>query len=202
LKLVQSKKNNDVLMDATTTLRSIKEILDFNFKEKKEFDVKEILKNVAKGNPIAKGNVGSTESFIVELQCQFDLAKGKGEEAIFEKKSTYVDIMNAKLPYSIKNWTRKFKTGQREVNFREFITFVLDEAMMEEEMATNARTESRAPKVTRQRGNETMGPFASGHPDASTNDRMQEQRRPRSDDSKSAGCKIHSEEHQVAKNFW
>jgi hypothetical protein len=57
LKLVQSTKNYDILMDATTTLRSIKETLDFNFKEKKEFDVKEVLKNVAKGNPIVKGNV-------------------------------------------------------------------------------------------------------------------------------------------------
>jgi hypothetical protein len=53
LKLVQSIKNNDVLMDATTTLRSIKETLDYFFKEKKEFDVREILKNVARGNPIA-----------------------------------------------------------------------------------------------------------------------------------------------------
>jgi hypothetical protein len=96
LKLVQSKKNNAVLVDATTTLRSIREILDFKFKEKKEFDVEEILKNMAKGNPIVKGDVESTESFIVELQCQFDVAEGKGEEAIFEKKSTYIDIMNAK----------------------------------------------------------------------------------------------------------
>jgi hypothetical protein len=131
---------------------------------------------VAKGNLIVKGNVESTESFIVELQCQFDLARGKGEEAIFEKKSTYVDIMNAKWPYLMEKWTRKFKTGKREVNFRAFITFVLDEAMMEEEIATNARTESKAPEVTRQRGNKTMGPFASGHPDASANKgRVQEQ---------------------------
>jgi hypothetical protein len=113
LKLVQSTKNNDILMDATTTLRSIKETFDFIFKEKKEFDVKKVLKNVAKGNPITKGNIGSTESFIVELQCQFHLARGKGEEAIFEKESTYVDIMNAKLPYLIEKWTRKFKTGKR-----------------------------------------------------------------------------------------
>jgi hypothetical protein len=84
-------------MDATTTLRSIKETLDSIFKEKKEFDVREVLKNVARGNPIAKGNVGSTESFIVELQCQFHLAWGKGEEAIFEKKSTYVDYYECKI---------------------------------------------------------------------------------------------------------
>jgi hypothetical protein len=95
-------------------LRSIKETLDSIFKEKKEFDAREVLKNVARGNPIAKGNVGSTESFIVELQCHFLLARGKGEEAIFEKKSTYVDIMNAKLPYLVEKWTRKFKTSKRE----------------------------------------------------------------------------------------
>jgi hypothetical protein len=130
----------------------------------------------------------STESFIVELQCQFHLARGKGEEAVFEK-----------LPYLIEKWTRKFKTGKREINFRAFITFVLEEAMMEEEMATNARTESKTPEVTRQRGNEIMGPFASGHPDVSANDkRMQENRRPRSDNRKSASCKICSEEHLVA----
>jgi hypothetical protein len=133
LKLAQSIKNNDVLMDATTTLRSIKETLDSIFKERKEFDVREVLKNVARGNPIAKGNVGSMESFIVELQCQFHLARGKGEEAIFEKKSTYVDIMNAKLPYLAEKWTRKFKAGKREVNFKAFTTFVLEEAMMEED---------------------------------------------------------------------
>jgi hypothetical protein len=45
---------------------------------------------------------------------------------------------------------------------------------------------------------DSMGPFASGHPDTSANDRrMQGQRRPRSDGRKS-GCKICSEEHQVA----
>jgi hypothetical protein len=44
-----------------------------------------------------------------------------------------------------------------------------------------------------------MGLFASGHPDRSANNRrMQEQGRPRSDDKKSIGCKICSEEHQVA----
>jgi hypothetical protein len=44
-----------------------------------------------------------------------------------------------------------------------------------------------------------MGQFASGHPDASANDgRMQEKRRPRSDERKSTGCKICSKEHQVA----
>jgi hypothetical protein len=113
--------------------------------------------------------------------------------------ASHVDIMNVKLPYLVEKWTRKFKTGKRELNFRAFITFVLEEAMMEELMATNARTESKTPEVTQQRGNETMGPFASGHPDASANDRrMQKQRRPRSDDRKSAGCKICSEEHQVA----
>jgi hypothetical protein len=44
-----------------------------------------------------------------------------------------------------------------------------------------------------------MGPFASGHPDASTNGgRVQEQCRPRSDDRNSSGCRACSEEHQVA----
>jgi hypothetical protein len=66
-------------------------------------------------------------------------------------------------------------------------------------MTTNARAGSKTPEVTWQKGNEAMGPFASGHPDTSANDRrMQEQRRPRSDDRKPTGCKICSEEHQVA----
>ena len=146
LKLVQSKKNNSVLVDATTTLRSIRDVLDFKFKEEKEFDVREILKNVVKGNPIAKGDVKSTESFITELQCQFDVAEGKGEEAIFGKKSTYVDIVNAKFPYLIQKWTWLFVTFKREVNFRAFITFVREEARFEEEFGSTFQSEDRDPR--------------------------------------------------------
>jgi hypothetical protein len=53
----------------------------------------------------------------------------------------------------VEKWTRKFKTGKREVNFKAFTTFVLEEAMMEEEIATNARTGSKTLEVTWQRGN-------------------------------------------------
>jgi hypothetical protein len=77
--------------------------------------------------------------------------------------------------------------------------FALDEAMIEEKIVTNTRAEDKAPKVTQQKGNEAMGPFASEHPDASANGgRVQEQHRPRSDDRKPTGCKICSKEHQVA----
>jgi hypothetical protein len=54
LKLVQSKKNNDMLMDATTTLGSIKEILDFNFKEEKSLMSKKYLRMWRKGTRLSR----------------------------------------------------------------------------------------------------------------------------------------------------
>jgi hypothetical protein len=72
------------------------------------------------------------------------------------------------------------------------------EKMRNETMHPFASGHPDASPLERRR-NETMGPFASGHPDASANDgRMQGQHRPRSDERKSSGCKICSKEHQVA----
>jgi hypothetical protein len=136
LKIVRSKKNNDIRIDATTTLNNIKESLNYHFRSKslikKEFDVKGMLKDLVKGKPIVRGDFESTQTFIIDLECQLDLARGKGKEAIFEQKDTYIDIMNAKLPYLMEGWTREFETGRRGVNFKAFTMFVLDEAMIEE----------------------------------------------------------------------
>jgi hypothetical protein len=78
--------------------------------------------------------------------------------------------MNAKLPHLMEGWTREFEV--RRVNFKAFTMFVLDEAMIEEKIVTNRAqsTEDKAPEGIQRRRGEAMGPFASGHPDASAND--------------------------------
>jgi hypothetical protein len=52
LRIIQSKKDNDYFVDATTTLESIKRVLKKKYIEK--FDAEEMLKKLAKGKPIAK----------------------------------------------------------------------------------------------------------------------------------------------------
>jgi hypothetical protein len=60
-------------------------------------------------------------------------------------------------------------------------------------------TDDKAKSPLEKMKSEAMGPFASGHLDASANDgRMREQHRPRSDERNSSGCRICSKEHQVA----
>jgi hypothetical protein len=119
-------------INATTTLNNIRESLNYHFKPKslmeKEFDVKGMLKDLAKGKPTVKGDLKSTQTFIIDLECQLDLARGKGKEVIFEQKDTYINILNAKLPYLMEDFTREFETGKKEVNFKAIAMFVLDEA--------------------------------------------------------------------------
>jgi hypothetical protein len=99
----------------------------------------------------------------------------------------------------IDKWSEKFETGREKVLFEKFIDFVMERAKVDKASATIRSSTDKAKLPPQGRRSDTMGPFASGHPDASTNDgRVQEQRRPRSDDRKPTGCKICSEEHQVA----
>jgi hypothetical protein len=198
LRIVQSKKNNDVFVDAATTLESIKRVLKKKYVE--EFDAEGMLKRLARGNPIARCNLEDVRALIVDLECQFDLARGKGEAAIFERKSIYIDILSARLPHLITKWNEEFGGGRKKWTFESFTEFIEEATKVEEEGLLYRKVESRTEEAAPyRRRNELMGPFASGHPDISANDRrMQEQRRPRSDDKKSTGCKICSEEHQVA----
>jgi hypothetical protein len=198
LRIVQSKKNNDVFVDAVTTLDNIKRVLKKKYVE--EFDAERMLKILARGKPIARCNLEDVRALIVDLECQFDLARGKGEAAIFERKSIYRDILSARLPHLITKWNEEFGGGRKKWTFEAFTEFIEEATKVEEEGLLYRKVESRTEETTSYRSrNKTMGPFASGYPDASANDkRMQGQRRPRSDDRKSEGCKICSEEHQVA----
>jgi hypothetical protein len=105
----------------------------------------------------------------------------------------------------MEKWTRKFETGKKELNFKAFTMFVLekqmfvlDEAKIGEKLVVNTKVENKA-EVVKGKRSEAMGQFASAHPDASANnERVQEQRTPRSDDRNSSRCRICSKEHQVA----
>jgi hypothetical protein len=83
--------------------------------------------------------------------------------------------------------------------FQKFIDFVMERAKVDKASAMIRSSTDKVKSPPQGRRSDTMGPFASGHPDASANNgRVQEQRRPRSDNRKSTGCKICFKEHQVA----
>jgi hypothetical protein len=119
------------MVDATTTLNDIKESLKRHFGSE-ELDVNEMLKDLVKRRPIAKGNFKSTQTFIIDLECLFDLAWGEGKTVIFELENTYVDILNAKMPYLMERWTRRLTKGKIELNFKAFTEFVMEEARRDE----------------------------------------------------------------------
>jgi hypothetical protein len=86
--------------------------------------------------------------------------------------------------------------------FQKFVDFVMERARVDKASATIRSSTDKAKSPLQGRRSDTMGPFASGHPDASANDRrMQEQRRPRSDDRTSARYVPRSIKWQIARNF-
>jgi hypothetical protein len=94
--------------------------------------MRESLEKLMKGEPIAKGDFKSTQDFMIDLMCQSDRARGRGETYIFELENTYIDILNTKLPHMIEEWTRKLHKGKTELNFEAFEEFVLGVARIDE----------------------------------------------------------------------
>jgi hypothetical protein len=201
LRIIQSKKDNDVFVDATTTLENIKIVLRKKYVE--EFDAEGMLKKLARGKPIARCSLEEVRTLIVDLECQFDLAKGKGEAAIFERKSIYRDILSARLPHLITKWNEKFGGGKKTWTLEAFTGFIERATKVEEEELLYRKEESKS--VTDQKSDSfnsrsaAYNPFASGHPDASANGRDNHvHSRPRSPPRELLGfCFYCSKEHQL-----
>jgi hypothetical protein len=195
--LVRSIKDNRN-GSATEKLLAIRQVLESQFGSKK-FDTQGMLRKMAEGGPIAGGDFETMQSFVVGLICKFELAKGKGDAGSFESKVTYYEILRLKLPHLIDKWSDRFETGREKVAFQEFVDFMMEKEKADRASATIRSPTGKAKSPQQGRRSDLMGPFASGHPDTSADGRrLQEQRRPRSDDRKTTGCKICSEEHQVA----
>jgi hypothetical protein len=60
-----------------TTLENIKASLIWHFGSK-AFDAEGMLKDLAKGEPIARGDSMGIRTCLIELEGKFDLARGKG----------------------------------------------------------------------------------------------------------------------------
>jgi hypothetical protein len=164
-------------------LLAIKQILIEHYGSKK-FVTEGMLKKMAEGSPIPRGDFEAIQSFVIGLQCKFELAKGKGDVGSFENERTYYEILRLKLPHLINKWSRKFEHGQEKVSFRNFTSFVMEVAKVDKSSATIKSSTDKAKSPPQGRRSEAMGPFASGHLDGSVNGRrVQEQRRPRSDDT-------------------
>jgi hypothetical protein len=80
--------NDNRSEDSTTVLQAIKEILVEHYGSKK-FDTEGMLKKMAEGSPIPRGDFESIQSFVIGLQCKFELAKGKGDVGSFDTLGTY-----------------------------------------------------------------------------------------------------------------
>jgi hypothetical protein len=98
-----------------------------------EFDAEGMLKKLAKGKPIARCSLEEVKALIIDLECQFDLAKGKGEAAIFERKSIYRDILSARLPHLITKWNEEFGGGKKKWTSEAFTGFIEEATKVEEE---------------------------------------------------------------------
>jgi hypothetical protein len=88
--LVRSIKDNRS-ENATEVLHAIKQILVEHYGSKK-FDTEGMLKKTAEGSPIPRGDFEAMQSFVIGLQCKFELAKGKGDIGSFENERTYYEI--------------------------------------------------------------------------------------------------------------
>jgi hypothetical protein len=132
----------------------------------KKFDTEGMLKKMAEGGTIPRGDFEAIQSFVIGLMCKFELAKGKGDVGEFENERTYYEILRLKLPHLINKWSRKFENGHERVSFE---NFVMEVAKVDKSSATIRSFTDKAKSPSRGRRSEAMGPFASGHPDASAN---------------------------------
>ena len=165
LELVRSKRINDMKVDSATTFENMKEALRENY-EPKMLCEEEVLRGLMKGGPIAKDNFKGIQTFLVKLQCQADLARGKGFWAkIFESKGTYKRILKARLPHLLPKWVKEFgEMGQKQSTDETFIKFVRDGAKLQEEITSAFKEEE---EVAESKAQETKGvmlaPFIAGN---------------------------------------
>jgi predicted Fe-Mo cluster-binding NifX family protein len=91
------------------------------------------------GEPIAKDNFYEISGLIIDLESKYVVARHMGEAGVFSLKSTYIKLMQAKLPHLIEEWIREFGGGwrepQEELTFEAFEEFVLRVARQDEEIS-------------------------------------------------------------------
>jgi hypothetical protein len=112
----------------------------FNDRQK---STKESLEKLMEGEPIAKDIFYDILGFIIDFGSKYVMAKRMGEAAGQQPekqpvslKSTYINLMQAKLPHLIEKWIREFRVPQREQTFDAFEEFVLRVARMDEEISS------------------------------------------------------------------
>jgi hypothetical protein len=113
--IVRSIVNNTTEEDHTKVLKDIKEVLMAEFGEK-EFDADEMIKKLTKELLFEKHDYKGIHEFMVDVQCKYRKAEGKGKTAVFGVKNTYADILTARLP----QWTKKFGSGRQESTLENF----------------------------------------------------------------------------------
>jgi hypothetical protein len=144
--------------------------------DQKRFDTEGMLKKIAEGRPIASGDFEAIQGFVIGLRCKFELAKGKDDAKSFDSLKTYYEILRLKLPHLVDKWSKRFEHGNEEVSFQNFEKFVMERARIQQTSAMIMKsTDDKAKSPLEKRRNEAMGPFASGHPDASANDRRRQE---------------------------
>jgi hypothetical protein len=129
--LAYGKNYTETLVDVNDKLRAI-----FNGKQK---NMHECLKKLMEGELISKGNFESTQAFMIDLQCQSDLAEGRHEIYVFGQKGTYIDILETKLPFLWERWIREHHECKTEFNSRAFLKFV-HEDVSKGEISNNCPT--------------------------------------------------------------
>jgi hypothetical protein len=90
LTIVEAKLNNNVNEDASVTFSSIKDTLqDAYGVEDRDFCANAILTQLVKGELIPMGDFKKTQSFIINVENKYELAKGRGKLVEFDIKSMY-----------------------------------------------------------------------------------------------------------------
>jgi hypothetical protein len=75
--------------------------------------------------PFANNDYEGIHEFMVDLQCKYCQAEGKGKAAVFDVKKTFTDILTARLPHMIPQWTKKFGSGRQEMTMENVKKFVM-----------------------------------------------------------------------------
>jgi hypothetical protein len=90
----------------------------------------EMMRDVMEGEPIARNDFEGIRSFVISLLRPYRLAGRMGEafgRHKFDIRETYIDLMRAKLPHLIPEWTEEFDSEnvQDDLTINTFKSFVL-----------------------------------------------------------------------------
>jgi hypothetical protein len=127
LSIVESKIWNAVFVDSATTLQSIRDVLQDAYGiEDQVFCVHTVVTQLVKGDPVPKGDFEEMQTFIIDVQIKYDVAKGRGEANTFEREDTYLRILTKKLPHMKDEWLKDCSGG--DMSFQTFAKFVRETA--------------------------------------------------------------------------